>query len=203
MSGAPPVITIDGPAAAGKGTVAQLVAQQLGFYYLDSGKLYRAVAQRALAAALQPQDSAQAADIGACAAQWAAAWIQTAASGDWQQAMRILQDGDLLRPEIGEAASYVAKIAAVRRALLAVQRTFCRPPGLVADGRDMGTVVFADAVMKVFLQAPLRVRAERRLAQLQEKQIYAKIEDVLAGLEQRDARDSGREGRPWRCQSIR
>ena len=176
---ATPVVAIDGPAAAGKGTVARRLAEMLGFHYLDSGKIYRAVAVEAIARELSPDDEAA---MGALAAQLAAEGVLSRAGTE--------------RPEAGAAASRLAKIAAVRAALLPLQRRMRRPPGLVADGRDMGTVVFADAVLKVFLTAKLRVRAERRCEQLRQRGIYAKMSSVLTDLQQRDRQDRARAGSP-------
>lgn len=176
----PPVVTIDGPAAAGKGTVARMLAEILQFHYLDSGKLYRAVAVETLSRGLRPDDENS---VGALAAEMAAEKGELSRAG-----------ADL--PEAGAAASILARIPAVRRALLPLQRRMRRPPGLVADGRDMGTVVFADAELKVFLTADLEIRAARRLQQLQKKGICATISSVLADLQQRDEQDRARAGSP-------
>lgn len=179
---APPVIAIDGPAAAGKGTIARRLAKKLGFHYLDSGKIYRAVAARALARQLSPDDedamTALASQITADEAAEAARHPQTD------------------NPQTGAVASRLAKIPAVRELLLPLQRAMLRPPGLVADGRDMGTVVFPDAVLKVFLTAELAVRAARRRLQLENRGIRVKISDILADLQQRDNRDRTRSDSP-------
>lgn len=176
---AAPVIAIDGPAAAGKGTVARRLAEILQFHYLDSGKIYRAVAVEALARGLSPADEDA---MGALAERLAAEDAP-------------LRPG-LERPEAGAAASRLAKIPAVRAALLPLQRRRRRAPGLVADGRDMGTVVFPDAILKVFLTAKLRVRAERRRRQLAEKGMHATMSSVLTDLRQRDRQDRARAGSP-------
>jgi cytidylate kinase len=184
MSDAAPVITVDGPAASGKGTIAAGVAQALSFHLLDSGSLYRLVALQAVGAGIAPDD--------APALAKAAENLQvTFADG------QILLDGRdvtdrLRREDISAAASQVAVHAAVRTALLGRQRAFRRPPGLVADGRDMGTVIFPDAKLKVFLTASQEERAERRYKQLIEKGISSTIESLLRDIRERDARDAKR-----------
>jgi cytidylate kinase len=175
----PPVIAIDGPSASGKGTVASLVAEALGFHYLESGALYRLVAL------------AGGADPAQAAANLDAEFI----------GLRVLlnkQDvTEQLRSEaVGNRASEIAKIPAIRAALLARQRAFRRPPGLVADGRDMGTVVFPDAVLKVFLTARVGVRAQRRYKQLIDKGNSANLAALSRDLEERDQRDAAREVAP-------
>ena len=184
MSAAPPVIAVDGPAASGKGTIAAGVAAALGFHYLDSGALYRLVGLQAL------EHGIDAGDADALAA--AAAVLPVAFRGG-----RTLLEGrdvtDLMR---GEAASRMASAVAVhpgvRAALLARQRAFREPPGLVADGRDMGTVVFPDAALKVFLTASAEERARRRHKQLIEKGISITIDSLLRDIRERDARDATR-----------
>ncbi len=180
----PPVIAIDGPSASGKGTVAERVAAALGFHYLDSGALYRLAALAALRAGTDLDD-------GEALAKGAAG-LEIAFSGG-----RVSLAGedvtDALREEaVGTAASRVAAFPGVREALLARQRRFRTPPGLVADGRDMGSIVFPEALLKVFLTADVGVRAERRHKQLMEKGMYGKMADVVEELRQRDARDSAR-----------
>ena len=181
--GAIPVIAIDGPAGAGKGTVARLLAERLGFHYLDSGKIYRAAAWAALSAGRPPDDENTAA---AMARQLA----------EDSNAEKLLQAEELSRPEVGEAASRLAKMAGARRALLPLQRRMRRVPGLVADGRDMGSVVFPDAILKVFLTCELRIRARRRLLQLREKGMHATMRAVLGDLSRRDLRDRSRAQSP-------
>jgi cytidylate kinase len=180
----PPVITIDGPSASGKGTVAQAVARALGFHYLDSGALYRLVA---LAALDRGVDFSQESELGALAGQLDADFVD----GDvFLGGRRVTED---IRTEAcSVAASQVAAVAAVRAGLLERQRAFRRPPGLVADGRDMGSVVFLDATLKVFLTASPETRAERRYKQLREKGITANISTLLVDLTERDARDAAR-----------
>ncbi len=184
----PTVIAIDGPAASGKGTVAQRVAEALGMRYLDSGSLYRLVALQALERQVAADDVAGLTRIAAALAP---------TFGD----ARIDLDGrevtDALRGEaVSAMASRVAVHAPVREALLARQRAFRVAPGLVAEGRDMGTVVFPDAQLKVFLTASAEARAGRRHKQLIEKGISAKMDDLLRDIRERDARDSTRAASP-------
>jgi cytidylate kinase len=184
----PPVIAIDGPAASGKGTIAHGVARALGFHYLDSGSLYRLVALEALHAGLPFDDAPRLAES-------AAAMVATFAGE------RILLDGvdvtiALRTPRVSEAASQVAVLPEVRRALLVRQRAFRRPPGLVADGRDMGTVVFPDALLKVYVTASAEERARRRYKQLIEKGNSVTIDGLLRDIRERDARDSARPAAP-------
>ncbi|MFY9314777.1 MAG: (d)CMP kinase [Burkholderiales bacterium] len=173
-----PVITIDGPSASGKGTVASRVAEALRFHYLESGALYRLVA---LAGGI-PEDSARNLDV--------------AFRGDRIYLKEQDVTEDIRAEAIAVKASEVAKIAAVRQALLARQRAFRRPPGLVADGRDMGTVVFPDAVLKVFLTARVPVRAQRRYKQLIDKGNHANLAALSRDLEERDQRDAARDVAP-------
>ena len=210
-----PVLAIDGPTASGKGTVAQRVAQILGWHYLDSGSLYRLVAlgalrgmagadvQRTLMPAAAAGASANGGPTPGASADELLAGHATALARLAARLPvafrdgRILLDGadvsDAIRAEIvGAAASRIAVLPAVRNALMALQRGFRRAPGLVADGRDMGTVVFPDAALKVFLVASAAARAERRHKQLIEKGISASLFDLLQDLEQRDRRDSTR-----------
>jgi len=179
-----PVIAIDGPSASGKGTVAQLVAQQLGYHYLDSGALYRIVALAALKQGISWQDEAALAKM----AQGLAIRFENG---------EIYLDGvniseDVRTEEMSRGASEVAVHPAVRRALLDLQHSFRQAPGLVADGRDMATVVFPDAETKIYLTASAEVRAERRYKQLMSKGIHANLNDILQDLQKRDARDQQR-----------
>jgi cytidylate kinase len=188
MSALPPVVAIDGPTASGKGTIALAVAERLGFHYLDSGALYRLVALSVLKRGLSPQDEAAVAAV-------AQAMRPHFARG------RIELDGadvtDAIRSEdVSRAASQVAVHPSVRQALLELQRRSRQAPGLVADGRDMGTVVFADAVLKVFLTASVAARAERRHKQLIEKGFSTNIADLSRELEARDRRDAERSAAP-------
>jgi cytidylate kinase len=178
------VIAIDGPSASGKGTVAATVARSLGFHYLDSGALYRLVALAARDSGASLTDEARLADLA------------RALQVEFRGGTALLDGRDvgaaLRSEEVGVAASQVAARPAVRTALLERQRSFRRPPGLVADGRDMGSIVFPDAPLKVFLTAGVETRAGRRYKQLMEKGMYAKMADVVEELRQRDERDSTR-----------
>jgi 3-phosphoshikimate 1-carboxyvinyltransferase len=179
-----PVITVDGPTASGKGTLATTVARRLGWHQLDSGALYRATALAAMHRDVAADDAAALADV--------AASLDLRFEGD-----KVWLDGAdvtlALRHEaVGKLASQVSSLPAVRQALHALQLSFRRVPGLVADGRDMGTVVFPDAPLKVFLTASAAMRAERRLKQLISKGISATLPDLRAELEARDARDVNR-----------
>jgi cytidylate kinase len=185
-----PVIAIDGPSASGKGTVASEVARALGFHYLDSGALYRLAT---LAALRGPVDLDDEAALAAAASRME---VEFRAGSTWLDGEDV---SEALRTEaVSAAASRVAARPEVRRALLARQRGFQRPPGLVADGRDMGSVVFPDAPLKVFLTADVGTRAQRRHKQLMEKGMYAKIEDVVEELRRRDERDMSRPVAPLR-----
>jgi cytidylate kinase len=179
-----PVIAIDGPSASGKGTVAAQVAEALGFRYLDSGALYRLVALAAMQRGANLEDEEELSRIAASMDvefRDARTWLE---GRDVTQAMR--------SEEVGAVASRIAARPTVRRALLARQHGFRAPPGLVADGRDMGSVVFPDAPLKVYLTAGVETRAERRYKQLKEKGMYAKMGDVVEELRRRDERDSSR-----------
>lgn len=185
-----PVIAIDGPSASGKGTVAERVARALGFHYLDSGALYRLVALAAERAGVDISDEARLAEL-------AAGLDVRFQSGRIDLAGEDVSDA--IRTEaVGVASSRVAALPAVRTALLARQRRFRQPPGLVADGRDMGSVVFTDADLKIFLTAGVEIRAERRYKQLMDKGIAASIHDLSRDLRERDARDAARPVAPLR-----
>jgi len=179
-----PVIAIDGPSASGKGTVAQKVAEALGFHYLDSGALYRL-------ATLAAQKRGVGLDDPHGLEKVARALDVTFRDGaTWLDGLDVTQE---VRTEaVSAAASQVAAVPGVRVALLERQHGFRRPPGLVADGRDMGSVVFPDAPLKVYLTADVDARAERRYKQLMGKGMYAKIQDVVEELRRRDERDTSR-----------
>ncbi|MBI5922354.1 MAG: (d)CMP kinase [Betaproteobacteria bacterium] len=179
-----PVIAIDGPSASGKGTVAALVAQRLGFHYLDSGSLYRLVALAAQRAAVDYSNETQLATLASSLpAEFNTGRIFLA--GD--------EVTDAIRSEdCSTGASKIAALPSVRTALLERQRSYRQAPGLVAEGRDMCTVVFSDAVLKVYLTASAEARAERRHKQLIEKGISANIATLLRDLQERDARDAAR-----------
>ena len=187
--GPAPVIAIDGPTASGKGTVAQRVAAALGFHYLDSGALYRLVALRAL--------------HGGVAADNVDALVALAERMQPKFSAAIELDGedvtDAIRAEdVGIMASRIAVHAPLRAALMSLQRRCRQAPGLVADGRDMGTVVFPDAALKVFLTASVQARADRRHKQLKAKGIPANIDVLSQDLRERDARDASRASAPLR-----
>ena len=182
------VIAIDGPSASGKGTIAQAVAKKLGFHYLDSGALYRLVALAAVKEATRLDDEA-------ALARRALHLHVTFESGEIFLFGQKVTDA-IRSEECGKGASRVAALPAVRAALLARQRGFREAPGLVAEGRDMGTVVFPDAALKLFLTASAEVRAERRYKQLKEKGINANIRTLLQELHERDQRDSARSVAP-------
>jgi cytidylate kinase len=183
-----PVITIDGPTASGKGTVAQKVARQLGFHYLDSGALYRLTALSVLRRGVALDDEhalAKAAEHLHCHFDGGHIFL---ANEDVTQAIRA--------EEVGNTASKIAALITVRQALYGLQLSFRKPPGLVADGRDMGTVIFPGARLKVFLTASVEARATRRYKQLIDKGFSANIEDLSRDLKERDERDMSRSSAP-------
>ena len=177
-----PVIAIDGPSASGKGTIASRVAKQLGFHYLESGALYRIVALLSLR-----EDTLDEKRLVELAEDMDVAFEE----GDILLGDESITDKVRSEP-VGNRASEVAKVPALRQALLKRQRAFRQAPGLVADGRDMGTVVFPDAELKVFLTASAEVRAERRYKQLIEKGIDANLRALSRDLRDRDERDAKR-----------
>ncbi len=183
-----PVITIDGPAASGKGTIAVAVARELGFHYLDSGSLYRLVA-------LQARGTGTALDDGPALAR-----LASGLDVRFGEQVLMLNGANVtaaIRAEaISAGASRVAVNPEVRRALHARQRAFATPPGLVADGRDMGTIVFPEAGLKVFLTASVEERARRRHKQLIAKGISSTMDGLLRDIRERDARDQGRAAAP-------
>jgi 3-phosphoshikimate 1-carboxyvinyltransferase len=183
-----PVIAIDGPSASGKGTVAARVAQALGFHYLDSGSLYRLTALAALRAGVALEDEPR---VAALAASLPATFVDGEILLNGQPATEAIRHEDC-----SAGASKVAALPAVRSALLERQRAYRQAPGLVADGRDMGSVVFPDATLKVFLTATAEERANRRYKQLIEKGMPANISTLLQDLQERDARDSARSVAP-------
>jgi cytidylate kinase len=188
-----PVITIDGPSGAGKGTVARRVADRLGWHFLDSGALYRLVGLAAHRDGTDLSDSAALVELVANSE----IEFQTTACGDDSV---LLDDSDVtdeIRTErCGEMASRVAAVPAVREALVAKQHAFARLPGLVADGRDMGTVIFPRAALKVFLTASARERAQRRHKQLKQKGIGGTFSALYEDIRRRDERDAKREVAP-------
>lgn len=183
-----PVLTIDGPSGAGKGTISRIIARRMGWHYLDSGALYRAVG---VAASWADIDTSDASALVRCTFD---THVQFVELGD---AMRVMVNGtdatDELRLETtGALASAIAAIPEVRAALKERQRAFRELPGLVADGRDMGTVIFPDASYKVFLTASAEERAERRHKQLKDKGVSVNFDDLLREIMARDARDAQR-----------
>lgn len=182
------VITVDGPSGAGKGTICRLLAQKLGFHLLDSGALYRLTALAGMRAGIDLNSASHAADVAANLD------VLFDVQGD---GIAILLGGDDVSPlirgeDVGMGASIVAAHPAVREALLQRQRAFAQSPGLVADGRDMGTVVFPEADLKIFLTASAAERARRRKQQLYESGVEADYTSILADIEARDQRDSNR-----------
>jgi CMP/dCMP kinase len=182
------VITVDGPAASGKGTIAERAAAALGFHYLDSGALYRIATLAALKKGVPLTDAA------------ALARIASELAPVFKDGRIYLEGEDVtlaIRAEsVSAATSRVAAVPEVRRALFALQRRAARAPGLVADGRDMGTVVFPEAALKIFLTASPEVRAQRRYKQLIERGEKADLEKLVADLTERDRRDSSRAAAP-------
>ena len=190
-----PVIAIDGPSGSGKGTIARRVAEQLGYHLLDSGALYRITALAATRRGVAFEDVERLAGI--------ARNLKIRFGSDERGNEQIFLDGDdvtldIRTEEAGAGASAVAGLEPVRSALLELQRSFRRPPGLVADGRDMGTHVFADAELKVFLTASAEERARRRHKQLKDKGIDVSLAALSRDIEDRDRRDTERSVAPLR-----
>ena len=179
-----PVIAIDGPTASGKGTVASLVAEKLGFHYLDSGALYRLVA---LASEKQGIDVKNGPELGLLVPKLLISFKNGRVFLDSEEVTEAIRTEN-----IGLRSSAIAVHNEVRANLVGLQHSFCQSPGLVADGRDMASVIFPDAVLKVFLTATAAARAERRYKQLIAKGISAKLSYLLQDLQERDARDSSR-----------
>lgn len=187
-----PVLTIDGPGGAGKGTISGLMAGRLNWHLLDSGALYRLTAQAAVKHHVALDDEAALAELAQA--------LDVAFPVDNGQPRTLLEGEDVSRAirteQAGERASQVAALPAVRKALLQRQRDFCQAPGLVADGRDMGTIVFPDASLKIFLTASASERARRRHQQLQEAGVDASLSSLLKEIQARDARDMQRDVAP-------
>jgi len=184
-----PVFTIDGPSGSGKGTISREVAHRLGWHYLDSGALYRAVG---LAAAWEGLDLSDAEAVAGCAARTEIRF-ETAGAGEPHVIVNGKDATRQLRTETaGAAASAIAAHPPVRAALVDLQHRFRRSPGLVADGRDMGTVIFPDAAYKVFLTASAAERAQRRYKQLKDKGVSVNLDSLLHEIAARDERDAGR-----------
>ena len=183
-----PVIAIDGPSASGKGTIAQLVATKLGFHYLDSGALYRLVALQAIHAGADFADEIMLAEIAGNLDAFFEAGRIFLKDKDVSDAIR--------EEQCGIRASELAAYPSVRTALITRQRAFRQSPGLVTDGRDMGSVIFPDALLKIFLTASAEVRAKRRYNQLMEKGLNANMATLLQDIQARDTRDSQRSVAP-------
>jgi len=188
-----PVLTVDGPSGSGKGTVGVRIAQQLGWHFLDSGALYRLVGLAATRAGTSFADEAGVAQL----ARNMDVSFRIAGSGEVRALLAGADVGDEIRTEdAGSWASQVATSPGVRAALLERQREFRRSPGLVADGRDMGTTVFPEATLKIYLTASPEIRAQRRYKQLMDKGFDVNLPRLLDEIRSRDARDAGREASP-------
>ena len=184
-----PILTIDGPSGSGKGTISRAVAERLGWHYLDSGALYRAVG---LAAAWEGVDLSDPEAVAQCARRTEIRF-ETQGAGEPHVIVNGADATRQLRTETaGAAASAIAAQPPVRAALVDLQHGFRRLPGLVADGRDMGTVIFPDAAYKVFLTASAGERAQRRYKQLKEKGVSVNLDSLLHEIAARDERDAGR-----------
>ena len=187
-----PVVTVDGPSGAGKGTLSALLAEKLNWHLLDSGAIYRVLAVAAMHHDLPIDDEAAIVPL--------ASGLDVSFETENNQ-RRVVLEGedvtdDIRTEEVGAVASQIASLARVREALLRRQRAFQETPGLIADGRDMGTVVFPDAVVKLFLTASAEARAERRYTQLKDKGMDVNIARLLTDIKARDERDSQRSVAP-------
>ncbi|EHA1124406.1 (d)CMP kinase [Vibrio navarrensis] len=194
MSSQTPVITVDGPSGAGKGTLCMLLSKKLGFQLLDSGAIYRVLALAAIHHGVDTESEDALVPLATHLD------VQFIAEGEL---VKVILEGEdvskeLRKEETGMAASKVAALPRVREALLRRQRAFETAPGLVADGRDMGTVVFPQAQAKIFLDASAQERAHRRLKQLQDKGLDVKFDDLLSEIQERDDRDRNRPVAPLR-----
>lgn len=194
MSSQTPVITVDGPSGAGKGTLCMLLAKKLGFHLLDSGAIYRVLALAAIHHGVDTESEDALVPLATHLD------VQFIAEGDLVKVILEGEDvsGELRKEETGNAASKVAALPRVREALLRRQRAFSGEPGLVADGRDMGTVVFPDAPVKIFLDATAEERANRRFKQLQDKGLDVRFDHLLSEIQERDYRDRNRAVAPLR-----
>jgi cytidylate kinase len=189
-----PVLTIDGPSGVGKGTVSKIVANELKWHILDSGAIYRAFALAASKRDLLPENTKELIDL---ASNLELKFVSSSLTNDLEIYLDNQEvSSDLRTEKTAELASKFAMIGSLRESLLIRQRDFRKPPGLVADGRDMGTVVFKDAPYKVFLTANVEERAKRRLKQLHQKGITGNISHTLEEVRNRDERDSSRKHSP-------
>jgi cytidylate kinase len=188
-----PVLAIDGPSGSGKGTIGQILAQALGWHFLDSGAVYRAVGYIAAKEHVDPSDTSRLERLS----RDLNIRFEVVPGGTARVLLGNEEIGDGLRTEeAGKLASVVAAVPQVRAALLDKQHAFRKAPGLVADGRDMGTTVFPDAILKIFLTASAEVRAERRYKQLKEKGFDANLSQLLGEIRARDERDAARAASP-------
>jgi cytidylate kinase len=191
----PPVLALDGPSGSGKGTVGQSLAGRLGWHVLDSGALYRVLGMAA--ARVDGKLLSDAAALAHLAGELDIRFVPQSGGAPVRVILNGEDVGDRLRTEdSGRLASIVAAVPEVRAALLHKQHAFRRPPGLVADGRDMGTTVFPDAILKIFITATPEVRAERRYKQLKEKGFDANLPRLLDEIRERDVRDAARAASP-------
>ena len=189
-----PVLTIDGPSGVGKGTVSNIVANELEWHILDSGAIYRAFALAASKRDLLPENTEELLEL---ASNLELKFVSSSLNNDLEIYLDNQEvSSDLRTEKTAELASKFAMIGSLRESLLIRQRDFRKPPGLVADGRDMGTVVFEDAPYKVFLTANVEERAKRRLKQLHQKGITGNISHTLEEVRNRDERDSSRKHSP-------
>jgi cytidylate kinase len=185
-----PVITVDGPSGSGKGTVCRLLAQKLGWSVLDSGAIYRVLALAAIHHMIKPEDEEALLPLAANLD------VQFSVDNETGAGRIILEGEDVTKSirteEVGGLASQIAALPSVREALLRRQRAFRNDLGLIADGRDMGTIVFPDAVLKIYLTASAEARAQRRFLELKQRDLDVKIDKLIADIKERDERDINR-----------